>query len=199
MALLVSGKDFMTSENFEVYLQPLVQELQQLWIGVAAYDVLKPLGSRSFTLRASLLWTIHDFPGYGIVVGVSHQGYNACPIWGPDFRSEHFVELKKMTYICTCRWLPDGHPYRLARMKGHFNGQLETRSKPKSIIAKEQLETMTKYQSWLKSSNRDGGVGDRSEQHGVKLMGLSPPPTTVSLIEVTQLSNKNNLLGCAKF
>ncbi len=62
----------MTFENFDVYLQPLVEELQQLWIGVVAYDVLKPLGFRSFTLRASLLWTIHDFLRYGVVVGVSH-------------------------------------------------------------------------------------------------------------------------------
>jgi hypothetical protein len=36
----------MTFENFDVYLQPLVEELQQLWIGVAAYDVFKPLGFR---------------------------------------------------------------------------------------------------------------------------------------------------------
>ncbi len=158
----------MTFENFEVYLQPLVQELQQLWIGVAAYDVLKPLGSRSFTLRASVLWTIHDFLGYGVVVGVSHQGYNACPICGLDFKGEHFVEPKKMTYICTCRWLPNGHPYRSARMKGHFNGQLETHSRRKSIIAEEQLAIAAKYQSWLRSGNKDSGVGDCSKQHGVK-------------------------------
>jgi hypothetical protein len=64
-----------TFKNFDVYLQPLVEKLQQLWTKVVAYDVLKPLGSRSFTLRANLFWTIHDFLGYGIVVGVSHQGY----------------------------------------------------------------------------------------------------------------------------
>jgi hypothetical protein len=31
------------------------------------------------------------------------------------------------------------------------------------------------------------------------MMGLSPPPTVVSLIGVIQLSDKNNLLACAKF
>jgi hypothetical protein len=30
-------------------------------------------------------------------------------------------------------------------------------------------------------------------------MGLPPPPTTISLIGVIELSNKDNLLACAKF
>jgi hypothetical protein len=65
-----------TSKNSDVYLQPLVEELQQPWIkNVATHDVLRPLGFRSFILRTSLLWTIHDFPRYGVVTRVNHQGY----------------------------------------------------------------------------------------------------------------------------
>lgn len=59
LALLIPGKEFVIRENFDVYLRPL-------------YDVQKPLGYRSFTLKGVLLWTIHDFPRYGIVVGVAH-------------------------------------------------------------------------------------------------------------------------------
>jgi hypothetical protein len=33
LALLIPGKDSVTSANFNVYLQPLVEELQQLWKG----------------------------------------------------------------------------------------------------------------------------------------------------------------------
>lgn len=69
-----------------MYLAPLVEELQQLWEGVLAYDVLKQIGFRTFRLRAILLWTIHNFPGYGTVAGVAHQGYVACPVCGPDLR-----------------------------------------------------------------------------------------------------------------
>jgi hypothetical protein len=108
----------------------------------------------------------------GIVIGVSHQGYNTYPICGPNFRGEHFVKLGKMTYISTHKWLPDGHPYKLARMKSHFNGQLETWSIPKSVIVEEQLATTTKYQSWLRLGNRDGGVGDPSKQRGVKWLSI---------------------------
>ncbi len=87
--LLIIGKESVTGENFDVYLHPLVDELQELWV----YDVQKPLGYRSFTLRGVLLWTIHDFPGYGIIARVEHQGFAACLICGPKLRGEHSMEL----------------------------------------------------------------------------------------------------------
>jgi hypothetical protein len=71
LALLIPGKQSVTSEFFDVYMEPLVEELVELWKGVKAYDVLKDIGSRSFKLRAVLLWTIHNFPGYGTVAGVA--------------------------------------------------------------------------------------------------------------------------------
>jgi hypothetical protein len=72
LALLILGKDLVIGVNFDVYLQLLVEKLQQLWKGVPAYDILKPLGSKSFIMRGVFLWTIHDFPSYGIGVGVAH-------------------------------------------------------------------------------------------------------------------------------
>jgi hypothetical protein len=73
LALLIPGKQSVTSEFFDVYMEPLVEELVELWEGVTAYDVLKDIGSRTFKLRAVLLWTIHDFPGYGTVAGVAQD------------------------------------------------------------------------------------------------------------------------------
>ena len=55
LALLIPGKQSVTSEFFDVYMEPLVEELVELWEGVSAYDVLKDLGSRAFKLRAVLL------------------------------------------------------------------------------------------------------------------------------------------------
>jgi len=103
------------------------------------YDVQKPLCSKSFTLKGMLFWTIHDFPRYGIVARVTHQGLVACPICGPKFRGEHSVELGKQTYTGTCRLLTKGHPYILVRMANHFNRKLETHLRPKFVIVKEQL------------------------------------------------------------
>jgi hypothetical protein len=98
-----------------MYLAPLVEELQHLWNVVLAYNVLKKIGFRTFRLRAILLWTIHDFPRYGTLAGVAHQGYVACPMYWSDFKSEHSIELGKQTYTDTRRWLPHDDPWRSSR------------------------------------------------------------------------------------
>jgi len=79
LALLIPGRQSVTAEVFDVYLEPLVEELLQLWEGIPTYNIAKEAGARDFTLRAMLLWTIHDFPGYRTVGGFSHQGFAACP------------------------------------------------------------------------------------------------------------------------
>lgn len=53
-------------------------------------------------------------------------------------------------------------------MKDHFSGQLETCLKLKRVTTKEQLATFLEYQTWVKSGNREGGVGEPSKEHGVK-------------------------------
>ena len=151
-----------------MYLAPLVEELQQLWNGVLAYDVLKEIGFRTFRLRAILLWTIHDFLGYGTVAGVAHQGYVACPVCGPDFRGEHSIELGKLTYTDTRRWLPQDDPWRSSRMKDHFNGRIEQSGPPTVVTAEEQLQRGISHQAWLGAGNKEGGDGDQSKIHGVK-------------------------------
>jgi hypothetical protein len=53
--LLIPGKESVTIEVFDVYLEPLVEELLQLWAGVPAYDCTKDEGSKVFTLRGVLV------------------------------------------------------------------------------------------------------------------------------------------------
>ena len=51
----------------DVYLEPLVEELRELWdVGVQVCDAsLKEV----FQLRAALMWTINDFPAYADLLG----------------------------------------------------------------------------------------------------------------------------------
>ena len=51
--------------NLNVYLAPLIEELDELWTGVPAYDNrIRTNGlNREFDLKAILLWTMHDYPG----------------------------------------------------------------------------------------------------------------------------------------
>ena len=49
LALIVLGRRQV--KNMDVYLQPLVDELKELWDGINVYDVTRPIAAkRSFTL-----------------------------------------------------------------------------------------------------------------------------------------------------
>jgi hypothetical protein len=101
LALLNPGKESVTSEVFEVYLKPVVEEFLQLWARVPGYDYTKDVGSRAFTLQAVLLWTTHAFPGYNTIGGFFHQGYIGCPWCISKLGVEHSMELGKQTYGTT--------------------------------------------------------------------------------------------------
>ena len=61
LSLLVFGPQ-QSSNDIDVYLAHLIEDLQILWeVGVEAYDVYR---NESFNLRVVLLWTINDFLVY---------------------------------------------------------------------------------------------------------------------------------------
>ena len=45
-------------------IEPLIDELEELWRGVVVVDISRPPSSRHFDLKAVLMWIMHDFPGY---------------------------------------------------------------------------------------------------------------------------------------
>lgn len=172
LALLIPGRESVTGDVFDVYLEPLVEELLELWAGVPAHDVTKDAGEKAFQLRAMLLWTIHDFPGYGTVGGFCHQGYAACPWCGEHLGAEHSIELSKQTYGGTRRWLPEDHPYRSEGMKDHFDGLMENRSKPRAVTVEEQMQHALQCEAWKAAGNREGAAGDPSKIFGLKRLSI---------------------------
>ena len=50
-------------KDMNVYIEPLIDELVELWNSVTMYDVSRPIGQRQFQFHAILAWTIHDAPG----------------------------------------------------------------------------------------------------------------------------------------
>ncbi|XP_057990582.1 uncharacterized protein LOC131172963 [Hevea brasiliensis] len=69
-------------DKLDVYLQPLIAELKQLWeVGVETYDASK---KNNFNMRVALLWTISDFPAYSMLSGWSTAGKTACPYCRDD-------------------------------------------------------------------------------------------------------------------
>ena len=66
-----------------------------------------------FTLRAILLWCVHDFPAYAMLAGTTNKWYRACPVCGPDTHSRNSEPSSKVVYGGRHQtWLPHGHPFR---------------------------------------------------------------------------------------
>lgn len=110
LALIVPGK--YKVKNMDIYLAPLVDELQVLWDGIPILDLSRRTGQRSVNLRGILMWTMHDFPGYGECSGLATSGYYVCHICGPSINARYSSSLKKMVYQGHTRFLPANHPLR---------------------------------------------------------------------------------------
>ncbi|KAG8498727.1 hypothetical protein CXB51_005091 [Gossypium anomalum] len=111
--------------DIDIYLQPLIEELKQLWLGVETYDVLR---KENFYLRAALLWTINDFPAYVNLSGWSTRGRYACPCCAAQTCSQWLYNRKKFCYMGHRRWLDENHRYRF--QKALFDGTEELKKAP---------------------------------------------------------------------
>jgi hypothetical protein len=98
--------------NMDVYLQPLIKDLNELWeTGVETFDVST---RTNFDLKAVLLWTINDFPAYSMLSGWTTSGYRACPYCvEKDKKSIRLEHSKKVSWFdCSRQFLPIDHPFR---------------------------------------------------------------------------------------
>lgn len=125
----VSNEGKKKVKDFNVYLRPLIDELKNLWEhGARVTDMsIANIVERSYVARAVLMWTMHDYPGYGIASSLQTQGYYACPPCGPEeVPSYGTVHLGKTIYHGHRKFLARGHKWRHQRHKKKFNGQMET-------------------------------------------------------------------------
>ena len=121
----------MTSETVDVYLAPLIEELKQLWEGIDVVDASAERVNRKFTLKAILMWCIHDFPAYGLVSGQVTKGYKGCTECGSSVTTRRSAALTKNVYLEHRRFLDRTHPYQ--RLHRAFDGSQETRPSPRQL------------------------------------------------------------------
>jgi hypothetical protein len=134
LTLLISGPR-QPGNDIDVYLAPLIEDLQLLWEdGVEAYDAHR---RESFTLRSVLLWTVNDFPAYGNLSGCCVKGYFACPICNENTYSDRLRNCNKNIYTGHRRYLPHDHSFRSQRKA--FNGEKEFGSHPKPLSGEQIL------------------------------------------------------------
>ena len=70
LSLLIPDKHKV--KNMDIYLEPLIEELQDLWRGVEVLDVSRQLEERSAIIKCILMWTLHDYPGLGELSGTHY-------------------------------------------------------------------------------------------------------------------------------
>ncbi|KAM6597102.1 hypothetical protein CsatA_007626 [Cannabis sativa] len=141
MSLLIPGPEA-PGNNIDVYLEPLIEELKDLWeIGVDTFDAST---KKNFNLRASLLWTISDFPAYANLSGWSTKGKYACPCCHEDTYSLWLKHSKKHCYMGHRRWLENNHSFR--NDEKSFDGTKEKRMAPTPLSGSMILDMLEGYE-----------------------------------------------------
>ncbi|XP_057760053.1 uncharacterized protein LOC130980381 [Arachis stenosperma] len=137
LSMIIPGEK-MPGNNIDVYLQPLIKELKELWYdGVQTLDRFR---NEMFTLRAALMWTISDFPGLGNLSGWNVHSKYACPTCNFSTDSYRLKHGGKWCFLGHRRFLERGHKFRLSRAK--FNGKVELRDPPAVLTGSEILEQL---------------------------------------------------------
>ncbi|XP_074323740.1 uncharacterized protein LOC141660653 [Apium graveolens] len=113
LSLMIPGPKS-PGKNLDVYLRPLIDELKVLWKdGVQTWDGAT---KTNFNLKAALMWTISDFPAYGMLCGWSTHGKLACPYCMERTKSFTLPKGRKPCWFdCHRRFLPEDHPFRRNR------------------------------------------------------------------------------------
>ncbi|KAL0373977.1 UNVERIFIED_CONTAM: hypothetical protein Sradi_3313400 [Sesamum radiatum] len=132
----------------DVYLEPLIDELLQLWhVGVRMHDHTT---NQAFMMRAALMWTMNDLSAYGMASGWSTTGIMGCPICMDDTRAFHLQHGRKACYFDCHRWfLPQDHPYR--RNKKSFTKNHQERNIARPRLTEEEIRVrVEEYSSTIK-------------------------------------------------
>lgn len=127
LSMIISGPDS-PGNDIDIYLEPLVDELLQLWDGVETYDASS---QEKFSLRAALLWTLNDFPALAYLYGWSTGGKYACPSCAVNTRSFRLKKGGKFCYMGHRRWLPLNHKYH--SWTDQFDGTQENEPAPNTL------------------------------------------------------------------
>ena len=129
--------------KIDVYLQPLIDELKLLWeVGVLTYDCSR---KDNFMMKAALMWTINDFPAYGMLSGWSTIWKFACPYCMEFSKSFSLKNGGKISWFdCHRQFLPMGHPYRRNK-ESFYKNRVENSTPPPVLSGNEIWEFVSDF------------------------------------------------------
>lgn len=153
------------SNNIDVYLAPLIDDLNYLWNeGIQVYD---SLSQENFTLRAILLWSISDYPGLGTLPGCKVKEKQACNVCGKDTPFRWLKFSRKHVYLGNRKRLTPGHPYRRRRV--WFDNTVEEKTANRIQTGAEIFELLKDFKNEFgkplekKSKRKRSGLGEDEE------------------------------------
>jgi hypothetical protein len=114
---------------------------------VEATNVSTNHSNQKFTLKATLMWCIHDFPAYRLASGQVMKGYKGCPKCGPNVKIRRSAALDKNMYLGHHRYLSCSHLYR--RLKWACDGNEELQPSPRLITGHDIVRYTTVRNRWL--------------------------------------------------
>jgi Transposase family tnp2 len=149
--------------SIDIYLQPLIDELKSLWVdGVLTYDCFK---KQNFKMKVTVMWTISDFPRYGMLSGWTTQGRLACPICMEDSKAFKLEGGKICWFDCHRRFLPEHHPFRFQEDRFRKN-TIELDPPPSRLTSEEVFERISSLdQITFGSKNKKDKIPGYGEEH----------------------------------
>ena len=112
-----------------------------------------------------VIWTIGDFPAYGLLAGCTTKGFIGCPVCGEGFRSRRAKLLRKNVYgDCCRRFLPEDHHMRIDTV--NF-GSEEHRLAPEPISGHSALRWGEERTRWLREEGAPA-QNDPVRKSGIK-------------------------------
>ena len=195
LSLLIPGPEAVTAAHFDVFICPLLEELRELWTeGVTCRDAARWRGEHTFTMRAILLWCIHDFPAYAMMASTTNKGYCACPVCGPATPSRYSEHLSKVVHGGSHRrWLPRNHPFR--RDVSVFRIE-ETGEEPARMDANAHIRWAFLRAEYARYGGRLAGEGDPMLCRGIKRL---PALFTLPYWRVSQNPHADYVaMGCCR-
>ena len=167
LTVLIPGPKSVTADHFDIFIEPLIEELLELWnYGVYCIDVARYKQSSNFVLKAMVIWTIGDFPAYGMLAGCTTNGFVGCPVCGEGFRSRRSKVLHKNIFCNCARCFLVEEDHHLRSNVVNF-GDYEPRVAPTPVTGQLALANGMDRIRWL----RQGGGPRHSDpvrRHGMK-------------------------------
>ncbi|CAH9142220.1 unnamed protein product [Cuscuta epithymum] len=157
LTLIIPGPNN-PKNKIDVYMQPLIDELKMLWdTGVVTFDAAR---KELFRLHVCVLWTISDFPAYGMLSGWSTAGIMSCPICMENTSAFYLKYSRKPCHFdCHRKFLPLNHSYRKDKTS-FLKDKIERSAPPPRLNGGELWARVRSIPSAIKEPNeKPSGYG----------------------------------------